>query len=940
MLKPLVLSTLLVISNSFSFSQCAWFTNNPTTMAAPTIPGNPLSYTPPGQNAGRRNLVVTNMIAGRTYRVSNCGSGFDTQLTIRDNGGTSVAFNNDNGPACAGTAASIDFVPTVTGTYWIQLNRFDCVATGNVDNGTVTVDWIPDYRAKIVSASYGASTWCAGDTRTISVTIQNTGAKTWTNSSPDINVVAKWNSNGANWADYYIGVDANGLAPGSQQTYFMTLSAMNATAAGPVYTTNLSAGSNNITFDLVKAGDCVFSSNTGNCGPDNNAFTTPTITITNPTPTNSLGTYPSMLVDHTDGTTQSYDFDFCTAVGKITDAAGGNVLGNTTMSATINSSILINPDAFVYVRRGFQVSPTSDGEMDLVMYFTQEDFNDYNSNATNFLSLPTSGDNSDPNIQFIRLATVIGGSYTISTPLGSGLWWNGSFWEFTVTVPTVAGAEFYAMTMPNCNGITVSNLAATNIQPDAVTATWTSTVTSPTWGWYGLQYREIGAPIWTSLGSVNDGLTSRFFNGLTPNTDYEVQIQRFCSSQSKGPWSSSVLFTTTNADCNNPMVFNTPTATSNAVTLTWPAVAGAGWYEVEYRVVGAGSWIGTGTTTGTSKLITGLTSSTNYEFRGRTFCPGGTPSAWSTLATATTNAGTGCSLPPVLSTGTITGTTAQITWPSVVGAAWYEFRYKQSASPTWISAGTLGSAATSKTLNGLTSSTQYDFQARTYCSNGIPSAWSSTTQFTTTGSLACETPPAIALQGVTNVSATIQWPSVPGAAWFEFRYKESSSGTWISAGTLGGASTTKVLNGLNPSTQYDFSAKSFCSSSSFSAWSGILQFTTAAAMVVIDNGTDAEVDQREEEIIENTETQSAGINNIELANFEVTVYPNPTEDKINILLTLEEADLIVYNAVGMIIYNKKVSNGDQISLRDVQSGVYFFEFITRENKIVKRIVKK
>ena len=81
------------------------------------------------------------MIAGATYRASNCGSGFDTQMTIRDSGGTSVAFNDDNGPACNTTEASIDFTPTVTGDYRIHLNRYDCATTNNL-NGDIVVTLI------------------------------------------------------------------------------------------------------------------------------------------------------------------------------------------------------------------------------------------------------------------------------------------------------------------------------------------------------------------------------------------------------------------------------------------------------------------------------------------------------------------------------------------------------------------------------------------------------------------------------------------------------------------------------------------------------------------------------------------------------------------------------------------------------------------------------
>lgn len=132
--------TLILIFLCYAeiFAQCAGINNNACTTAAPTTVGNSISCTPPANQGGRRNFRVTNMIAGATYRLSNCGSGYDTQMTVRDSSGTSVAFNDDDGPACGGTAASIDFTPTTTGDYRIHLNRYDCATTNNL-NGDIVV---------------------------------------------------------------------------------------------------------------------------------------------------------------------------------------------------------------------------------------------------------------------------------------------------------------------------------------------------------------------------------------------------------------------------------------------------------------------------------------------------------------------------------------------------------------------------------------------------------------------------------------------------------------------------------------------------------------------------------------------------------------------------------------------------------------------------------
>jgi hypothetical protein len=121
------------------YSQCAWYsTNVACTTPAPTVVGNSIACSPIANNGGRRNFRVTGMVAGCTYRISNCGSGFDTQMTIFDAIGNPVAFNDNNGPDCAGTEASIDFTCPADGTYNIQLNRSPCATINNL-NGVITV---------------------------------------------------------------------------------------------------------------------------------------------------------------------------------------------------------------------------------------------------------------------------------------------------------------------------------------------------------------------------------------------------------------------------------------------------------------------------------------------------------------------------------------------------------------------------------------------------------------------------------------------------------------------------------------------------------------------------------------------------------------------------------------------------------------------------------
>ncbi len=440
----------------------------------------------------------------------------------------------------------------------------------------------------------------------------------------------------------------------------------------------------------------------------------------------------------TDGGGAIYSSIGCDLIGVISDAAGGNVLGGTNVSSTLLTAIPTpNVEGYLYGRRSYTVSPNSDGEAVVTFYFTQADFDNYNANNVGFLDLPTSGNNVDPLKDNFRILRTDGSGFTISAPQGSFLNWNGTDWEYTVTMTSV-NATFDFTTMPSCVGVNVNNLQASNITNTSALLTWDNLITFPTHGWFSLQYRIVGSPVWTFGGTSNNGTTSKPLYGLLSGTNYEVQIRRHCSSQSEGAWSASVPFTTLSGGCSSPMILNSSVvAGNNYVTVTWSAVAGAGWYEFRYKPSSSSTWIFGGTIGGSaaSKTIFGLISGLSYDIQGRTYCPNGDGSSWSNTVVGVTGSAP-CSLPPILISPNATPTSITISWASVPGASWYSFQYKESSSSTWIFGGTASGATTAKTYNGLNSNTQYDFQARSYCSNNVPGNWSSTGQFSTQGSSA------------------------------------------------------------------------------------------------------------------------------------------------------------------------------------------------------------
>jgi len=242
----------------------------------------------------------------------NGGAGGGGSAGSQGDGGTGGSTNNTNG-AVGGTAGAGGGAAGGNGGNTNQNgsnggfpgggggergSNGTSIGSGAGGNGQVIITYTPAYLAQIISADTGPSTWCAGETRTVSVTIKNIGTQAWTDGGgKDFNIGIKWNTNGSSWPDYHVRVDAGNLAPGATRTYFFTVTASN--NVNGAYTTPLAAGTNNLTFDVVYEGVAWFGNNpagTTGVGPGNAVFTTPNQTIT---PITSVG---NNILSYSNGT--------------------------------------------------------------------------------------------------------------------------------------------------------------------------------------------------------------------------------------------------------------------------------------------------------------------------------------------------------------------------------------------------------------------------------------------------------------------------------------------------------------------------------------------------------------------------------------------------------------------------------------------------------------
>jgi len=114
---------VVLLSYDASLGQCGYTASSGTSY--PTIPCNSFSS---NILVGSGTYTYFTAVAGRNYTISTCGSSFDTQLTIYDANPawTWRAYNDNNGPDCASTNASVNWTATYSGDHLAVVNRNNC----------------------------------------------------------------------------------------------------------------------------------------------------------------------------------------------------------------------------------------------------------------------------------------------------------------------------------------------------------------------------------------------------------------------------------------------------------------------------------------------------------------------------------------------------------------------------------------------------------------------------------------------------------------------------------------------------------------------------------------------------------------------------------------------------------------------------------------------
>jgi trimeric autotransporter adhesin len=270
-------------------------------------------------------------------------------------------------------------------------------------------------------------------------------------------------------------------------------------------------------------------------------------------------------------------------------------------------------------------------------------------------------------------------------------------------------------------------------------------------------------------------------------------------------------------------------------------------------------------------------------------------------ASATGNITVASSAPAVITTPIVAATTtATVSWTAVPGATIYYLWYKQVGTSTWLTPTTTG---TSLNLTGLNPNTTYECKIRnnnSACNQlGI---FSPTVQFSTLndpcGSATTLNPTVI----VPVNKAKFSWVAVAGAAQYSVWFKLTTATTWSTA-LLPGTATSYTTSTLAAGT-YEVKIRNRCN--------GVTNFTPFGAVSNFTIGTSAK-----------------GINNDELTS-SISMYPNPTSDKLNVEVTATEISntlVKVYDLTGRLMTQVQANvtvgeNHIDVNMGGFANGIY------------------
>ncbi len=452
------------------------------------------------------------------------------------------------------------------------------------------------------------------------------------------------------------------------------------------------------------------------------------------------GSYSSTWI-HADGDSIFYsgdgnfDGDIDSLMATIVDEPGNNVLGSTTITTSCYTNSFINKTERYFVPRKTRIMPASNGDAYLSLYFSQNDFDTYNSQATYQLNVPLDSNDVLNNKANIQLMVSSGSTETANlfeVPSTNVLWHSdGGYWE--VRAPIIGGVQGdYMLTTPFKSLLSanpVMHFAQSPVLGDTnttVLVVW-PTITGAIG--YDMRIRKQGTAVWTNYPLLDASKELQ----LGFSTNYEVQVR---VKESVSDWSEYTTVYTFSTpfnpsflpDCLAPNNIVVSNIGPQSVTISWDTAYNGANYLVHVKLASDTSWKDGGGTSvsGSSLTFNSLTPNTAYEFRVRTTCLSGTTQNQHSLFSpiyefTTTTPLPGCLPPTGISAVSPTPSSVLIRWDESQLATDYHVTVMPATQISWVGSGGTTVSGNSVEFKYLEPQTEYKYKIRSICPVGTSS---------------------------------------------------------------------------------------------------------------------------------------------------------------------------------------------------------------------------
>lgn len=318
--------------------------------------------------------------------------------------------------------------------------------------------------------------------------------------------------------------------------------------------------------------------------------------------------------------------------------------------------------------------------------------------------------------------------------------------------------------------------------------------------------------------------------------------------------------------------------------------------------------------------------------------------------------GTTCGVPASLSATSITTTGATLNWGTVSGATSYNIQYRQTGTTTWT---TVTSTTTSRTISGLQATTTYEFQVQAVCT-GATSAFSASSTFSTPAAACTDVyesnnsrsnSKTIAL----NTDITAKIAKGTDKDWFKFT--TVAGGTYLRIvldqlpadydlklyGPNGGTLATSQLSGTSPETII----RNTASTSSY--FVQVYPYSSTGFNANVCYRLRVNTSSSSFRAGSQDEFTEGNINLEKMAAIDgITLYPNPTNDLLNLSFFVEKEsniNLEIIDLMGKVVYSGLINgfegfNKTEISTADMSNGIYLLKITQEQSSAVQKFVVK